>query len=229
MEDALTERLTVPVQPAPQRRRGTPCVSVTNLAKVMVGDTACLYAVWFNTHYYTPSEHSLALVRWRQQHTLALQTLAAERRALGEVVTMESANRFTVSLPQGNIVGRADLVTGPAEGPYVVRDAKSGEPRDYHFNQIQLYQWGLARTHPRYHDQAIAGCIHYVGVFDEWIPPETIDAQFEASLLYFAGLVLADEPPPRVPSPGDCRFCPIARHCPDRWGEPPASVNGEVA
>src|SRR5262249_20416432 len=146
--------------------------------------------------YYIPSEHSLPLIRWRQQHTLALQTIAAERRAVGEIVTLESCNRFAVPLPGGQLVGRADLVTGPADGPYVVRDAKSGEPRDYHVNQLQLYQWALARAHPRYRGQALAGCIHYTNTLEEWIPPDAIDGQFEAALLYFASLILADEPPP---------------------------------
>jgi hypothetical protein len=49
------------------------------------------------------------------------------------------------------------------------------------------------------------------------VPASAVDDQFVARLSQLIGRLASDAPARRVPSPGECRFCPItAADCPDR-------------
>ena len=52
------------------------------------------------------------------------------------------------------------------------------------------------------------------------IPADAVDEQFIEWLSQLVRRLASDAPARRVPSPGECRFCPItAADCPDRAAE----------
>jgi len=50
------------------------------------------------------------------------------------------------------------------------------------------------------------------------IPQTAVDERFGQNLDYFIRLIAGNEPPPKAPSTGECRFCDVtSADCPDRY------------
>ena len=85
-----------------------------------------------------------------------------------------------------------------------------------HVVQVMLYMYAVPRAIARHQGVVFDGQVAYADhVVD--IPAAAVDDKFVERLSQLIGQLASDAPARRVPSPGECRFCPItAADCPDR-------------
>ena len=202
-----------------RRRRDENYLYVTWLSRLMSGENQCAWGPWFKAHFegYEKAPSDFQVATWQMEHNDLLQSLAAERRALGETCFRERQNRFTVRVsPTMLMSGVPDLVTVSPHGEVTVFDAKTGSPHQSDLVQVMLYMLGLGST-PLHKGKRLAGCVVYRSSERATIPAEAITPEFKQRARSYANLLDADTPPPRTPSAGDCRFCGIAgSECADR-------------
>ena len=200
-------------------RRGS-YVWVTWLSKLMAGETQCLWAPWFRTHYtdYARAPSDFQLAAWTADHTRMLDQLVKEREATGEGVFKEQQNRFRVRRPSGlTIAGKPDLITVGKDGLTTVYDTKTGKARQSDIIQVMLYMMCLPYASPLYKGKTIQGQVVYKSMTSTSIPADAIDKEFQGTVTYFLNLLEDQEPPARTPAPDECRFCDItAEDCSDR-------------
>jgi predicted RecB family nuclease len=198
-------------------RRDVPFVSVSWLAKLMAGNTACEWSAWFRANYQSwskpPSTFNQAT--WQMQHTRALRELRAQQDP-GERVTVESQNEFWYRRQSGLVLkGKPDLVV--SRGPVgKVFDAKTGMARTSDTVQVMIYMYCLPRCVEVHDGVEFAGCVVYSDQRVE-IPAEAVNSEFAEHLHECLDMLEASIAPARAPSLSECRFCDIARpDCPDR-------------
>ena len=79
-----------------------------------------------------------------------------------------------------------------------------------------IYMYALPRAMPEFRDARIAGEIIYPNQTKR-VPQGGIDQGFIEDLSVLIRRIAAPEPPVRVPSAAECRFCDItAADCPER-------------
>ena len=193
-------------------------VYVTWLARLMSGESACQWSVWFKTrHDYTRRPSDFDLVAWLAEHTRLVNELAKERLALGEKCYRESQNQFRVRRKSGLIVsGKPDLITVDIRDHYCVYDSKTGNPKQSDVMQLMLYM-ALLPLCPLCSGRSLDGYLVYKSGQKQAIPAGAIDAVFKDNISYFLELLEQNDAPPKVPHPNGCRFCDIAdEDCTDR-------------
>ena len=195
-------------------------VWVTWLSKLMAGETQCLWAPWFRTHYtnYTRAPSDFQLAAWTADHSRMLDQLVKEGEATGEGVFKEQQNHFRVRRPSGlTIAGKPDLITVGKEGLTTVYDTKTGKPRQSDIIQVMLYMMCLPYASPLYKGKTIQGQVVYKSMMSTNIPADAIDKEFQGTVTYFLNLMEDQKSPARTPTPAECRFCDItSEDCPDR-------------
>ena len=93
---------------------------------------------------------------------------------------------------------------------------KTGQERPWHRYQLMIYMYALPRAMPEFRDARIAGEIIYPDRTQR-VPQGSIDQAFVRDLGSLIRRIAAPEPPHRVPSAPECRFCDItAADCPSR-------------
>ena len=201
--------------------RGGPYVWVTWLSRLMAGDVKCTWSVWFKTHYkdYARAASDFQLAQWQAEHTRLVSQLDTERRALGESVRLENQNAFRVKATRGGLIlsGQPDVITLDTQGEVTVYDAKTGNKRQSDLLQVMLYMRCVPYASALYKGKLPSGCVAYKDGYRSDIPASAVDGDFKQNVSYFLGLLEADTPPRRVPSPQECRYCEVtAADCPDR-------------
>ena len=88
-----------------------------------------------------------------------------------------------------------------------------------HVVQVMLYMYAVPRAIGQHQGVVFDGQVAYTDHAVD-IPAAAVDDKFVERLSQLIGQLASDAPARRVPSPGECRFCPItAADCPDRAAE----------
>lgn len=213
------------------RKRDGLYVWVTWLSRLMAGETCCQWAPWFKTHHTdyekVPSDFQLAL--WVAQHTEMVDRLTKEHLTLGNKVSREAQNYFTVKRGSGLLVaGRSDLIAINSAGQHTVYDAKTGSPRNSDTIQVMLYMMLLPYSQPIYKGKDFEGCIVYKDGKRCDIPAAAVDDDFKKRVSYFLDILESPTPPTPTPSFAECKFCDIGdSDCSNRCQtNVPKTVNG---
>ena len=137
---------------------------------------------------------------------------------LGYQVFTERQNSLSLKGEAGTLGGRPDLVARKGDAGTII-DVKTGKPGPAHIVQVMLYMYAVPRAMGRHRDVIFNGQVAYTDHAVD-IPAEAVDEEFIERLAQLVRRLAPDAPARRVPSPGECRFCPItAADCPDRAAE----------
>ena len=201
----------------PAAQREHPYIWTTWLPRLLTGENSCEWAIWFKAHYQNwakpPSGFNQA--EWLANHT----TLLNEQRDLwiqrGYEVRVENQNAFRLRGHSATLAGKADLLVLNKDH-VLITDVKTGQERPWHRYQLMIYMYALPRARPEFRDARIAGEIIYPNRTRR-VPQGGIDQGFVRDLGSLIRRIAAPEPPHRVPSAAECRFCDItAADCPER-------------
>lgn len=216
--------------------RAAPYVWATWLADLLSGDGQCAFRAWFQSHHQyekVPDEHPSRMAEYRAQHAKMVRTAAAEYRAAGYTVLLERQAQFRLVGQTGAMfAGKPDLVVVEPAGILVV-ECKSGKPADKHVAQVMLYQFALpleARRNPSLAvivGKPICGLVRYKDHPSVEVLPltDTMRALIQEEIRRATGAA----PPEKVPSEGECRWCPIqTSDCPERVEGAPAALPVEA-
>ncbi len=201
-------------------KRDKPYVWVTWITPLLSGDAQCTWAAWFKAnHKYKSRPSDFDSAAWTARHNELLGKRATELEKDGWVVKLEDQNSFKlVGREGGCLSGKPDIVA-TREGRMLVIDCKTGQRRNSDVMQVLIYMLAMRRRHPGLDPSAISGELQYSdGILD--VPAEGLDEEFMVRLAKVMGEVTGAEPPRRVPSYSECRFCPIREEdCPERISE----------
>jgi hypothetical protein len=191
--------------------RENPYVHISWLARLLAGDSHCLWAGWFRAHY---REYDRALplfdrVAWQLDHTALLRSTVAELEAEGYQVLIERQNDLRVKGSGGITVhGTPDLL-GLRDGAGLVVDTKVGKPRQWHQVQVMLYMWAIPFGLPSLRQVPFDGRLVYRDCALAVAAAEITDT-FRRQISDLVHIVGGPEPPRAVPSEWECRYCNIA-------------------
>ena len=196
--------------------RLAPYIWASWLAKVMAGETSCLWSPWFRTHNRLIDRHGGPpdLVEWTMMHARMLTDLTRDLARPG--LRLYRERRFQIANPayQTIVTGSIDLVA-EEPGEVTVYDCKTGQPAASHEVQVMLYMYALERD-PGTAGKSIRGAVIYKHSRRD-IP--YLSNSFASNFDYFARLLAGTDEMPKAPG-RDCAFCPILREdCPERVEE----------
>ena len=158
---------------------------MTWLTKLLSGENSCEWATWFRARHESGS--------WEQ--------------VPGDFDRAGRQNHFALRGGAGTLGGQPDLVARMGETGAII-DAKTGKPSPSHLAQVILYMYAVPRAIGRRQGVVFDGqvaCADYV--VD--IPASAVDDRFMERLSQLIGRLASDAPVRKIPSPGECRFCPI--------------------
>jgi len=198
-------------------QRSNPFIWVSWLSKLMAGEKQCEWASWFRSHYvWQKLPSGLDVAKWTADHAQLLRARKAVLEAEGFTVYAEDQNSFTL---QGNagieVCGKPDLVALRGSEAYV-EDCKTGTPRHSDQFQVLVYMLALPHTNGPCQGRQLEGRIVYGSrVVD--VPASRINAEMKELFRKTVLTIGGPEPPGKVPSWGECRYCDISRaDCPQR-------------
>jgi hypothetical protein len=137
---------------------------------------------------------------------------------MGERVALEDQNKFKLKVKGSGleVIGVPDLISFASDRITVI-DAKTGSHRDKDVAQVKLYMACLPHYSPQYKQFPIHGQVAYASGHRVSICPEEAGSEFKALVREWLSRLESEEPPVRVASPNNCRFCKIGRSdCPER-------------
>ena len=148
-------------------------------------------------------------------HTAMVNETRERWESLDHKVFTERQNGFSLRGNAGTLGGRPDLIARTGDSGTVI-DVKTGKPGPSHIVQVMLYMYAVPIAMGRHRGAVFGGQVVYTDhVVD--VPASAVDDQFVARLSQLIGRLASDAPARRVPSPGECRFCPITvADCPER-------------
>ena len=192
-------------------RNEGPYFWVTWLTKLLAGESSCQWASWFRAHHASGSwdqvPSGLDRVAWQMTHTAMVNEASREWEALGYQVSIERQNDFTLKGEVAALGGQPDLVA-IREDVGAIIDVKTGRPNSSHVIEVLLDMYALPRSKPEYRNIAFEGQVAY-GTHSVDVPARLVDDQFIGNLSRLINELALHTPARRVPSPGECRFCPI--------------------
>lgn len=204
--------------------RDAPYLWVSWLTKLLVGDQACEWSVWFRAHHkgfaQVPSDFDQAA--WMVKHTELRRMTARQLRDDGFEVFVEDQNDWKLADPKYGITlaAKPDIVAAK-DGYGIICDAKTGARRASDAAQVMVYLW-IARRHPGMRERRWHGQIAYP---DETVNVDgaAVDNKFDVTLRELMRRLCRTAPAERVPSYRDCRTCPItAADCTSRLESDPS-------
>ena len=209
--------------------RDHPYIWATWLPRLLVGDNSCEWAIWFKAHYqkWTRAPSEFDPTQWQLAHTALLNDIRDCWLANGYDVFVEQQNAFQLKGRSAILAGRPDLVA-VKDNYALIMDAKTGQEQAWHRVQLMIYMYALPRAMPEFRDARISGEIVYPDRVQR-VPQGGIHQGFVRDLSALIRRVAAPEPPARVPSASECRFCDIiANDCPDRVDADAAPATGDT-
>ena len=148
-------------------------------------------------------------------HTAMVNETRERWEKKGFEVFTERQNNFSLRGNAGTLGGRPDLVARKGDAGVII-DVKTGKPGPAHVVQVMLYMYAVPRAIGQHQGVVFDGLVAYADHTVD-IPAGVVDDQFIGNLAGLIGRLASDTPARRVPSPGECRFCPItAADCPER-------------
>lgn len=193
---------------------------MSSLTKLLAGESKCEWALWFRSrHKFDKLDSGFDLHRWRREHDELVGWRAAKLRAEGLEVRVEDENGFRVEGKSGTtIAGRPDIAIRHADS-VTYEDCKTGRRRDSDHVQVLLY----AMLTQRY----IKGTADGVVVYKDAVEPVDMTRlpKLREAFKDLMARVNGETPPPKVPSPPECRYCDIGKfYCADRVQDPTSQV-----
>ena len=200
-----------------RKRTGDPYIWVTTLAKLLTGENSCEWAGWFKAHYQSwdkpPSDFDSTT--WMLKHTALVNRERESFENIGYEVHTENQNLFRLKGATATIAGKPDLI-GEKTNEILISDAKTGNCNPSHRARVQIYQYAIPKSLPRFKDKPAGAQVRYP---DSYVgsPASSVTPDFVASLSSLIRRLAHDVPARRVPSAQKCRYCEITRaDCPDR-------------
>ncbi len=200
-------------------RRDGPYFWVTWLTRLLAGEDACQWSAWFRARHDSgswdrvPSDFDQA--GWQMAHTAMVNDVREHWEGRGYEVFTERQNGFSLRGNAGTLGGRPDLVARKEGGGTIV-DVKTGKASPAHIVQVMLYMYAVPRSVARHRGVVFDGQVAYGDHLVD-VPADAVDGLFVERLSGLVSQLVSDIPARRVPSAGECRFCPITdADCPDR-------------
>jgi hypothetical protein len=201
-------------------QRDVPYIWVTWLASLLSGDNHCEWAAWFRAHFHHLRQYrSFGEVKWQADHAEMLRARVDELQKRGYQVFIEGQNNFNLKGRAATLGGTPDIVAIGEQDAWVI-DCKSGKQRDSHFFQVLIYMLMLPITHHACRGRSLGGEIQYRD-YSALVMPGELTPQRQAQIRALIERIGANEPLSKVPSPRECRWCPVSpRDCPERMDGP---------
>ena len=196
--------------------RDGPYFWVTWLTKLLAGENSCEWASWFRARHESGSWEQVPgdfdRAGWQMAHTAMVNEVRGRWEELGYQVFTERQNSLRLRGESGTLRGQPDLIVRKGDAG-TINDVKTGKPGVV---QVVLYMYAVPKAIALHRDVVFDGQVAYADhVVD--IPAEAVDDWFVERLAGLVSRLASDLPARRVPSPGECRFCPItAMDCPER-------------
>ena len=202
----------------PAAQRDFPYIWATWRPRLLTGERSCEWDIWFKAHYQdwpkAPSDFDQA--QWLLDHTALLNEQKAQWETSGYDVYVEKQNSFRLRVQSATLAGRPDLIVVNGYHARII-DVKSGREQPWHTVQIKIYQWALPKALPQYRLAKLAGEVVYP-THTVRVPRGGLPAQFTRNVGSLIRRLAAKQPPTRIPSSQECRFCDItAADCPERF------------
>ena len=207
----------------PELRENGPYIYPTWLPKRLAGLDRCEWGIWFQVHHdgrtWEKLDSGFNLTRYNIEHTELLRLCSEEYEQRGFTVTVERQNEFRLNRDWVTISGGPDLVASRDDETIIV-DVKAAKPNPSHEIQVMLYMAWLPLADGRYQGIRLQGQVYYGEDNGIDIPATEIDHRFKEITAGFITRLTSKTPARNIPSPGECRFCPISsQYCPDRREE----------
>ncbi len=209
--------------------RDSSYIWVTWITSLLAADKQCAWSAWFRAHFkdYEKPPSDFDLAAWTAVHGEMVRARAEELRGEGYAVSVEDQNWFSLKGKAATLGGKADLVA-VRDGQGLVVDCKSGKQRNSDAFQVLTYMLVLPLTHEACRGVTLAGEVQYK---ESRLPIEAAKLNDEMRALIRATIerVGGAEPPPKVASVSECRFCDItAADCAERVDEARVSAPVET-
>ena len=192
------------------------------------GNAPCFWVTWLNGFLAVENSHESVSQElapgdfdragWQMAHTAMVNEARESWEALGCQVLTERQNGFSLRGDAGILGSRPDLIARKGDAGTII-DVKTGKDSPSHIVQVMLYMYAVPRAIRQHQGVVFDGQVAYADHAVD-IPAAVVDDKFVERLSQLIGQLAPDAPVRRVPSPGECRFCPItAADCPDRAAE----------
>jgi hypothetical protein len=150
----------------------------------------------------------------------------------GWKVSVERLNAMELRGHAGITVSGIPDIVAVKDGRVRIEDCKTGAPYPWHRLQVLIYMLLLPATRPRYKGMAIEGHLFYKdSTEDVRLDEAALDDDFRAFFRQTVYRVGGQTPPEAVPSPAECRWCPIGpTDCRERIpsGQEPATAEHDL-
>jgi PD-(D/E)XK nuclease superfamily protein len=198
-------------------KRSNPFIWVSWLSKLMAGEKQCEWASWFRSHYiWQKLPSGLDVAKWTAGHAQLLRARKAVLEAEGFTVYAEDQNSFKLKGKAGiEVSGKPDIVAIRGSEAYV-EDCKTGTPRHSDHFQVLVYMLALPHVDGPCKGRKLEGRIVYGSRIVD-VPSSRIDTELKGLFRKTVLMIGGSEPPAKVPSWGECRYCDISTDdCPER-------------
>ncbi len=198
--------------------RKSPFVWVTWLTKLLAGEDQCEWATWFKSHHRfdkLSGDGCFDQSKWQMDHSGLIASTKEDLIGSEYVVTVENQNGFSFRGQKATLSGKPDLIA-VREDENLIIDTKTGAPRLSHDLQVMIYMWAVPLAIPRYRGMKFDGMVVYKDT-SRRIKGSRIDDKFIGRVTSLINRMSVRDCPPKAPSFGECRFCPISSvYCPAR-------------
>jgi hypothetical protein len=183
---------------------------VTWLTKLLAGESACEWALWFRArHKYDKLPRGFDLEKWIREHDELVAYRAEQLRRSGYEVFLEDQNSFSVrsSRSGATIAGKPDIVA-LRQGEALLEDCKTGRKRDSDHVQVALYLLLSPHLTPFKTGVALTGQVTY--------PDGTISLNTSKGdrlgerLGALVSRICEPQPPTPTASVSECGYCDIS-------------------
>lgn len=197
-----------------------PLIKVTWIAKLLTDEGQCEWSAWFQSHYrgFITVNEQRDWSTWRADHTEMLQLNADILRRDRWKVSVERLNAMELRGQTGITVSGVPDIVAVKDGHIRIEDCKTATPYPSHRLQVLIYMLMLPVARPQYRSMSIEGHLFYKdSTEDILLSHDELNDDFRAAFRDVVHRVGGQSPPEVVPSPGECRWCPIGpADCPER-------------
>lgn len=200
------------------------------LPPLMSGEAQCWWSAWFRAwHRYDKFEREGGdLATWKAEHQDMLIARQRELEADGWTVYVEDQNSFKLKGRSATVAGKCDLVAVRGEEARI-EDCKSGDRKQSDVFQVYLYLFAAPYFHQAVQGKRISGAVRYRTASVE-IAPEMLTPDLRERILASIRRIGAPvDPPSKVPSVRECRFCHVGpSDCNVRIDQPDLEVSVDL-
>ena len=203
-------------------RRDRSSTHVSSLARLLAGDSFCLFSVWFRSWHrdYETTGDGPGQADWNAHRSSLIRETAARLEQRGDDVYLELRNGFeaTGSRSGARVVGRPDIIVRRADGSVTVYDVMGGEPVAADEALMKLYMYLLPRSnHGLWRGARPDGCVLYEDGTERRIAADEMDDEFRKRFADVMRQIASNEPARHVPSTSECGRCVLtADDCSER-------------